>query len=69
MGCNCGKKAKKKHEPLIDGERTKRRMSICATCEHLKRPDSITKQCSICGCMIEAKARIGAMVCPLGKWK
>lgn len=41
------------------------RLDICNQCEHLIRA---TKQCSKCGCFVEAKTWIASSSCPLKKW-
>jgi len=41
------------------------RMSICMSCPEL-RP--IVNQCKQCGCLMNAKTKIEASKCPLGKW-
>lgn len=43
----------------------KERMSICNDCPYLIK---LTKQCSKCGCFMEAKTRLPHASCPEGKW-
>jgi len=41
------------------------RLDICLNCEHLIK---ITRQCSRCFCMVDAKVRLENAECPKGKW-
>jgi uncharacterized Fe-S radical SAM superfamily protein PflX len=41
------------------------RLNICENCEHLIK---ITRQCSKCFCVVDAKARLRSSTCPEGKW-
>ncbi len=43
----------------------KERMSICMQCPHLIK---VTKQCSKCGCFMDAKTKLPNASCPIGKW-
>ena len=42
------------------------RFQICLTCPYLKKE---TKQCTLCGCMMEKKTKIMGASCPVQKWK
>lgn len=42
------------------------RMSICNTCEFLRKED---KRCTQCGCFMEAKSRFKKAYCPVHKWE
>jgi len=44
-------------------EVAKRRLSICVDCVHMK-----AGMCSLCGCLLQAKARIEDEICPANKW-
>lgn len=45
------------------------RINICKQCEHSKDIiKNIINRCILCGCFIEAKARIKTATCPIGKW-
>jgi hypothetical protein len=41
----------------------KRRLSICVDCAHMK-----IGVCNLCGCVLQAKARIIEEECPANKW-
>ena len=43
------------------------RLAICGSCERKKTTLGIDS-CSVCGCLIELKARIKSSECPLEKW-
>lgn len=49
----------------VEDEIQKDRMSICIECPHLIK---LTKQCTKCGCFMEAKTRLPHSTCPIGKW-
>jgi rRNA maturation endonuclease Nob1 len=42
-----------------------KRYNICLGCPELFQP---TKQCKKCGCFMNAKAKLEAAKCPIGKW-
>lgn len=46
------------------GREQKRRLEICAGCEHKKENDS----CKLCGCGLSVKASWESEACPIGKW-
>ncbi len=41
------------------------RINICSKCPHFNHSKW---QCNECGCLIKAKARFVAAVCPIAKW-
>jgi len=41
------------------------RAGHCQRCEHYRR---VTKQCNMCGCLVNLKVTIAKSVCPVGKW-
>jgi hypothetical protein len=41
------------------------RLAECSNCRHLRKP---IWQCDQCGCFMQAKCRIAAASCPIGKW-
>jgi len=49
----------------VEDDIQKDRMSICIECPHLIK---LTKQCTKCGCFMEAKTRLPHATCPIGKW-
>ena len=51
--------------PQTTPEEKKRRLSICANCEHF---DKDRKICKICGCYMQIKAGFRSVGCPIGKW-
>lgn len=51
----------KKVEDSIHDER----MAICLECPFLLK---LTKQCTKCGCFMDAKTRLPNASCPEGKW-
>jgi hypothetical protein len=50
--------------PKVTEEIADERMHICNDCAHL----TITKQCTKCGCFMNAKVKLEAATCPIGKW-
>jgi hypothetical protein len=42
-----------------------KRLSICLSCDRFMK---ITRTCKECGCLMDAKTKIGHAFCPLGKW-
>lgn len=46
-------------------EEFERRMSICRSCEFLKRP---AEQCAKCSCFMKLKTKIERAHCPIHKW-
>lgn len=49
----------------VEDNLQKERMAICLTCPKLIQ---LTKQCTKCGCFMEAKTKLPHASCPLGKW-
>jgi len=49
----------------VDEEVANERMNICLDCKHLIQ---MTKQCTKCGCFMEAKTLLKNAACPIGKW-
>ncbi len=45
---------------------SKKRMEICANCEHASK--TVYLHCDKCGCYIPAKARSKDSNCPVGLW-
>ena len=43
------------------------RIQVCDNCPELKGSLPWAR-CGVCGCFVEAKARIPISECPLGKW-
>jgi hypothetical protein len=43
------------------------RMSICGTCEHMKRGIT-SSRCKLCGCVLALKTRKKSEKCPIHKW-
>ena len=52
-------------EKKVDQEEFDRRMSICHSCEFLKKPGL---QCAKCGCFMKLKTKIDRAHCPIHKW-
>lgn len=44
-----------------------RRMKICDSCEHKMLTASMPR-CSLCGCNLVVKTKLGATSCPIKKW-
>lgn len=49
-------------------ELAKQRIAICDVCEHKEHIESIGDICAVCGCVLEAKARVKDEYCELNKW-
>lgn len=55
-------------------ETVKRRMTICASCPHLrknmlKNPSKIDgERCNLCGCYMPVKTKLLKATCPAKKW-
>lgn len=43
------------------------RLKICSSCENLSGA-GVFKKCKLCGCFMEAKARLRGASCPMGLW-
>ena len=41
------------------------RAGHCQRCQHYRRS---TKQCTLCGCLVNLKVTIAKSVCPIGTW-
>jgi hypothetical protein len=54
-----------KNKLRVEAVMQKERMSICSTCPELIK---LTKQCTKCGCFMEAKTKLADAFCPLHKW-
>lgn len=53
-------------EPFQTDEATRKaRIEVCNTCPSLFKP---TRQCKLCFCFVEAKARMPNASCPANKW-
>lgn len=48
---------------LATAEELERRLLVCSTCEHRRNT-----RCAVCGCFLDAKAKMRAQECPLGYW-
>jgi len=44
---------------------TRKRLEMCEGCEYFTQ---LTHQCKLCGCFMEAKAKLLEAECPLEKW-
>lgn len=53
---------------FVSSEEYERRIGICNSCEHLRVVLGVN-QCSLCGCLLMAKARLKAGTCPIKKWE
>lgn len=52
-------------------EDKKRRLEICASCEHKTEKVVLGIEydaCNVCGCVLTAKAQVPLSTCPLRKW-
>lgn len=50
---------------LGDGELAKERLKICEECPEFKR---LMRQCDLCGCLMDLKAKLIEARCPVNKW-
>jgi len=50
---------------LASEEVSSTRLDICLKCEHLIK---VTRQCSKCFCIVDAKVQLENAKCPKGKW-
>jgi Family of unknown function (DUF6171) len=41
------------------------RLKVCKECDQFK---PVTKQCAVCGCFMDFKAKLAEADCPLHKW-
>jgi hypothetical protein len=48
---------------LCDKQEYEQRLAMCAVCQYRNN-----KNCSLCGCFIEAKAKIKSSSCPIDRW-
>ena len=46
-------------------EEGNKRKSLCNTCVFLEKS---SRQCSLCGCFVDAKTLVPTAKCPKGKW-
>ena len=49
----------------VSNEVTEQRLAICKECPYLLQ---LSTQCKKCGCFMNAKAKLEAAKCPIGKW-
>lgn len=49
----------------VTKEEKLRRLSICQKCDHLTK---VTRQCSLCGCFVDAKTKYAKAECDAQKW-
>jgi hypothetical protein len=49
----------------VGAEIAEGRLEICRSCEHFIK---LTQQCSQCGCIMPAKAKLPHAFCPIKKW-
>jgi hypothetical protein len=55
--------------PLATKEVAEKRLEICRVCEFRTiMPKTHLEICKVCGCMVQAKARLSVATCPKGKW-
>lgn len=50
---------------LAEGELARERVKVCVDCEAFAR---MLRQCTVCHCMVDLKAKILIAECPLKKW-
>lgn len=50
---------------LSEEELAAERVKMCEQCPHFKK---IARQCSMCGCFIDMKAKVLLASCPADKW-
>lgn len=62
---NIAKNAAKGIDQSVPEEVQKERISICNKCDKL----TITRQCSVCLCFVDAKCKFRQEHCPLDKWQ
>lgn len=44
---------------------SEKRLNICISCDRFAK---MTRTCKECGCLMDAKTKLGNAFCPLGKW-
>lgn len=49
----------------VSHEEKLRRLSICLTCEHLKK---LSRQCGKCGCFVDMKTKYAEAECDADRW-
>ena len=54
-----------KSQPRAEEDLANLRYSICLECPSLIK---MSKQCKKCGCFMDAKTKLLAASCPIGKW-
>lgn len=57
-------KAQKQIE-YVTSDDHQRRLEICRSCEHLRKP---LNQCEKCGCLMDLKTKLLGAQCPIQKW-
>lgn len=53
------------NKPRAENELAELRYAICLECPSLIK---LSKQCRKCGCFMDAKTKLLAASCPIGKW-
>lgn len=48
---------------FVDSEQEKKRLAVCEPCDA-----NIAGVCTVCGCVIRAKAKLTKGECPMGMW-
>jgi Family of unknown function (DUF6171) len=51
--------------PMAEGELGNERLKVCAECEHFGK---LARQCGLCGCFMDIKAKMLNAECPKGLW-
>lgn len=51
--------------PLAAGELAGERLKVCRECEQFQK---LSRQCRLCGCFLDLKAKLLEAACPAGKW-
>lgn len=51
--------------PVVTKEEFNRRMGICEACEKF---NAESRRCFVCGCFMDAKAKMATTKCKIGKW-
>lgn len=46
----------------------KTRIEVCKRCDKRRDLPAGMLQCTVCGCLMNIKARFGGQKCPIGKW-
>jgi hypothetical protein len=53
---------------LSSNEKYTKRIDICKQCDQRRELPMNVLQCKKCGCIMNLKARLDGMKCPIGKW-